>query len=236
MTITTGEKASCQVLEEATLAAYFNFDTGVQMIDQGPNGLLATGQSLSTTITGRLQQAISFTGATTSYFQVIGLTGLGISNRPFSISIWIRPRRLSGVIAHVSSLASGNGWCSSFLGFSSSGTIVAQMINSLPVSIMSSSIPKISSWTHIVQTWSSTNGLRLYVDNILVANNSAMATSFIGSGISNFVTLGNSLSGTTCIPGGVASLTPFDGDMDEFRIYSRELTTNDVCRLYAIQQ
>ncbi|CAF5114544.1 unnamed protein product, partial [Rotaria sp. Silwood1] len=44
-------------------------------------------------------------------------------------------------------------------------------------------------WTHLVLTWSSSNGLRLYVNNQLVAN--APAPTLIGSGVTtNYLTIG----------------------------------------------
>ena len=228
------EKSACEILEDATLATYFSFDTAVQFIDLGPNNLLATIQAVSPISSGHVQQAISFIRSASSYLQVESLTGLGISNRPFSISLWIRPRSLSGVILHVSSNSLGTGWCLPFLGFASTGLLVAQMFNSGVRFVMSPSMPLNSSWTHVVETWSPTNGLRLYMNNILVASTIAMAGSYTASSMSNYVTLGSILSGSSCPLGAIGSMLGFDGDIDEFRIYSRELSADDICHLYIL--
>ena len=213
--------------------AYFSFDTGVQYTDMGPNALSATAQALSPVSSGHKQQALSFSRSASSYLQIAGVSNLGISHRPFSISLWVRPRSLSGVIVHVSSNAVGTGWCLPFLGFASNGSVVAQILNGAAVRwAVGPSIPVNSSWTHIVQTWGPVNGVRLYVNNVLVGSIWAMAGSYTASSLSNFVLLGDVRSGTTCAPGFIGSLTGFDGDMDEFRIYSRELTADDICTLY----
>ncbi|CAF1020916.1 unnamed protein product [Rotaria sordida] len=233
LAITSRVKSECEILEEATLSTYFTFNSGISFNDSGPNSLSAIGSSVSFVSTGHSLEAISFSGSTSSYFQISGVTSLGITNRPFSISLWIRPRSLSGTIVHVSANSSGLGWCYPFLGFATNGSIVAQMYNSNVKSVIGPSISVTSDWTHIVETWSSTNGLRLYVNNILVASTTAMATSYIASSVQNYVTLANSLSGTgICGAGLLGSMSPYNGDIDEFRIYSRELTAADICTLY----
>ncbi|CAF0965701.1 unnamed protein product [Rotaria sp. Silwood1] len=233
VTIAERAKSSCEVLEEAILSAYFTFNSGISFNDSGPNSLSAIGSSVSFVSTGHALEAISFSGSTSSYFQISGVTSLGITNRPFSISLWIRPRSLSGTIVHVSANSSGLGWCYPFLGFTANGSIVAQMYSSIVKSVIGPSVPVASDWTHIVETWSPTNGLRLYVNNILVASTTAMATSYVASSVQNYVTLANSLSGVgICDAGLLGSMSPYNGDIDEFRIYSRELTADDICTLY----
>ena len=231
--VTGREKPACEILEEATLSAYFTFDSAMFLVDSGPNSLSAVAQSTSLVSTGHSLQAVSFSGSNSSYFQVADVTSLGINSRPFSISFWVRPQSLSGVLVHVSASASGLGWCIPFIGFAANGSIVAQMYNAIVRSVMGPSIPLAPVWTHIVQTWSPGVGLRLYINNVLVASTISMAGSYTASGVPNYITLGNSLNGSsTCNPGILGSLSPFHGDIDEFRIYSRELNADDICTLY----
>jgi len=234
LTVSTRAKPSCEVLEDATLAAYFTFDTGLLWVDSGPNSLSATTQSTSAMLSGHFAQALSFSGSSSSYFQINDLTSLGISNRSFSISLWIQPVSLAGVLVHVSSNSSGLGWCLPFIGFATNGSIVAQILNSNGViSVLGSFTPvSTSTWSHIVQTWSSTNGLRLYINNILVASSVSLATTYTASTVSNYLTLGNSLNGGTCGQGQIGTLTPYQGAMDDVRVYSREFSADDVCTLY----
>lgn len=237
MTVSSVSKSSCEILDIATLVAYFTFDTALFLVDSGPNALQATTSSTSSLANGRIAQAITFNGSSSSYYQVNGFTALGITNRPFSISLWIRPLSLSGVIVHVSANATGGdgGWCLPFLAFATNGSLIAQISNSNGViSVLAVNVSMATSaWSHIVQTWSSTNGLRLYINNILVASRLTLAITYIGSSTKNFVTLGSSRNGVnTCNSTAVDLLSSFAGDMDDFRVYSRELSASDVCTLY----
>jgi hypothetical protein len=120
------------------------------------------------------------------------------------------------------------------LGFDSNGSIVAQVLtdNSTIVTAIGPILPVSSSWIPVVQTWNYTDGLKLYVNNTLVS--SVSASSFLGSGTTpNYLTLGNCLSGCdVCSNGSVSEPGPFTGAIDDWRIYSRELSASDVCALY----
>ncbi|CAF1657227.1 unnamed protein product, partial [Adineta ricciae] len=236
MTVSNRVKSSCEILEIATLVAYFTFDNGLFLNDSGPNSLnAAITQSTSSISTGRYSEAISFDGSYSSYFQAYGFTALGKSNKPFSISLWIRPISLQGVLVHVSSNITGLGWCMPFLAFTSNNSITAQIYNgsSVTFSVDPTKSVSISVWSHIVQTWSSSNGIRLYINNILVASSLSSAITYVASESINYITLGNSFNSTSSCFTGQANTMPYKGDMDDFRIYSRELSANDVCTLYS---
>jgi hypothetical protein len=176
-----------------------------------------------------------FTGSSNSYFQTWGFTSLGVSDQAFSITLWIKPQTLSGTLVHLSTSPSGIGsTCFPLLGFASNGAIVAQILTSSAtvVTAIGPVLPVSSSWIPIVQTWSSTNGLNLYVNNTLV--NSVAASTFLGSETTpNYLTLGNCLNGCGgCSNGSVGVPGPFTGAVDDWRIYSRELTSIDVCTLF----
>ncbi|CAF0780857.1 unnamed protein product [Adineta steineri] len=231
VTVSNRAKSSCEILDIATLVAYFTFDNGLFLIDSGPNSLSATTQSISSISSGRHNQAITFNGLNSSFFQISGFNALGTSNKPFSFSLWIRPILLRGVLLHLSIYNNGAGWCMPFLSFTSNGSLVAQIYNgSAVVSAIDPTFSiSTSVWSHIVQTWSSTNGLRLYINNNLVKSNPV--STYTASGGSNFVTLANMLSNaSTCLLGPGDSI-PYQGDIDDFRAYSRELSSSDVCTL-----
>ena len=198
------------------------------MIDNGPNSLPSLSQNVSYTTSGHRSNAISF-NYNISFFQVTGLTGLGKTNEPFSFSLWIRPNSLVGTLIHVENIAPVV-WCLSMLGFTANGSLVAQIWTGAPRAVFGPVLSPISTWHHIVQTWSSTNGLRLYVDNALVGSD-PLATSYVASTLSNLVKLANRPT-TTCAQGAIAAPFAYNGDIDDFRIYSRELTLDDICALY----
>jgi hypothetical protein len=226
--------SSCEILERATLAAYFKFDSSSPYIDSGPN-LVASTSSTTSIIPGYRNRAIAFAGSSSSYFQASGFTSLGISNQAFSITFWIKPQTLSGTLVHLSSSSTGTGsTCFPLLGFASNGAIVAQVLtsNNTVVTATGPILPVSSSWIPIVQTWSATNGLKLYVNNTLASFDEA--STFLGSGVTpNYLTLGGCLSGcSVCSSGAVSAAGPYIGAIDDWRIYSRELTSDDVCALY----
>ena len=231
--ITQRVKSSCEVLERATLAARFEFDLSSPYTDSGPNAA-PTINSASSIIIGRVNEAISFTGSSTSYFQTWGFTSFGIRNQPFSIAFFIKPTTLSGTLVHLSASPTGeDSTCFSLLGFNSNGAIVAQVLTDVGeiVSAIGPVLPTSSSWIPIVQTWSATNGLRLYVNGTLVSSMGAEA--FLTSETTpNYLTLGNCLDGCeTCASGSIDRAGSYAGAIDDWRIYSRELTSSDVCTL-----
>jgi hypothetical protein len=165
-----------------------------------------------------------------AYLQIGDLTSLGVVNKPFSIALWIRPHSLSGTVVFVAKNAGDTGWCIPFIGFANNGSIVAQIWTGSYPYVLGPTLSTCSVWYQIVETWSSTNGLRLYIDNVLVASNPSVTT-YAASGVSDYVTVANRPS-SGCTIGVIGSQTAFYGDIDDFRIYSRELTADDVCALY----
>ena len=229
LTICNRAKPACEILEDASLATYYNFNSNPVLYDSGPNSLLSSSHSISFVSSGHSSQAIFFNDSL-SYLQIAGLTGLGTVNQAFSISLWIRPYSLSGTLVFVSSQALGTGWCLPFIGFASNGSIVAQLWTGTIRSIVGVSVSMYPVWSHIVETWSSTNGLRLYINNVLTASD-ASVTSYSASSASNYVRLANRPN-NSCYYGQIGLTMPFNGCIDDFRIYSRELTATDVCALY----
>lgn len=226
-------KSDCEILDGATLVAYFPFSSG-SLQDSGPNYLTGTATSGVTTFTGHANQALSF-GPSNNYFTVGSLVALGTSDKAFSFSLWLKPTASTGVgtIVHVASGTNGytNGvtaWCVPFMGFDSSNRLIVQVCNGIAVSVVGPTLT-LNVWTHVVQTFSTTNGVTLYVNAAQVGTTGT--TSYTASGVSNYILLGHyGSSGSSCAAGSV-SAGQFTGAIDEFRIYSRELSASDVCVL-----
>lgn len=102
LTVSTRAKTSCEILNDATLAAYFPFDGS--FTDAGPNFLTTTSSGASFT-SGFVNQGVYLTGSN-SYIQIGGLTGLGRANYTFSIAFWVYPS-VSGVLVHISTASNG---------------------------------------------------------------------------------------------------------------------------------
>jgi hypothetical protein len=233
LSLDNGVASSCEILEMATLAASFTFDGSSPLQDQGPNSVSSQASNY-TFVTGQMLQAISLTGEPSSFFQAWGFLALGIPNQPFSFSLWIQPQSLSGTILQLSTNASGTGSCIPFMGFSSNGTLIVQVKTNTSFVAASYFTLQLNTFSHVVQTWSITNGLQLYVNAVLVS--SAVASSYLASSASvNYLTVGNCLQGcTNCstTPGNKIVQGPFAGAVDQVQVYSREITASDVCNLF----
>ena len=126
--------------------------------------------------------------------------------------------------------ASGLGWCLPIIGLSSLSQIIGQSWNTTgsPAAIIGPVVP-LAIWTHIVTSYSATNGVRLWFDGTLIGSTGPFA--YAPSTVPNTITLGNSVSGPgPCASGSIAK-GQFYGMMDELRVYSRELNASEVSTL-----
>ena len=194
VSITGRAKSSCEVLEDATLAACFLFDNANPYGDSGPNGLLNSPVSTTILSSGYAGQAISFNGS--SFLEISSFTGLGISNQSFSTALWVRPRSTLGTLVHVSAISQTApvGVYLLLVLLRNGSVVVNSYSGSGGVTLMGPSIPMSSVWSHLVQTWSLSNRLRLYINSVLIASSSA-SLPYAASGVSNFVILADSRAG-----------------------------------------
>ena len=248
VSVTSGAKTACQILNDATLTAYYPFDVGASYLDSSMNIFHGIANSLIT-VSGRVNQAYSFQNSL-SYFQSVGFTAYS-QGEPFSVSLWVKPYYVNGgTLIHLSTGISGSSSaCFDLLGFSSTGQIVGQMYRtSSPCCSPSATtinvggpILPVNTWTHIVLTYSSSNGLALFTNGTL-RDLTDPFDSFPSSSsdyqIRPYLTVGNpatTSTSTSCL-GGTPSLvsTAYQGIIDELRIYSRALTINEICSLFHV--
>ncbi|CAF1317595.1 unnamed protein product [Rotaria sordida] len=85
----------------------------------------------------------------------------------------------------------------------------------------------VNAWTHVAQTFSSTSGSRLYIDGVLIT----IASAPTGTPVGPYVFIGASPTGSSPCNAGLIATGQFYGSVDEFRVFGRELTTTDICRL-----
>ena len=220
-------KNAAEILRDATLVAFLSFDSST-LIDAGPLKINGIGTNYAFTSAGRVSKALTLS-TSNSYVQISGLRRLGTSGWPYSISIWVNPTSATGgTIVHLSKTTSGaSGWAIPMIGFTSSGRIAIHSWNGQSVSLTGPIIP-VKKWTHIVATYSPTNGQRLYVNNALIGSSTAFT--FSAGGAPMIITLGSSMEGT----GYASSIQTgqFYGSLDEFYVYARELTQSEISDLY----
>lgn len=199
-------------------------------LDSGPNQMNATAVALSYGDGGRVGQSFLFNNSQ-SYFQVSQLVLLGRAYSPYSFAMWLRPIisvTSNGTILHVSSGSTGLDWCIPTLGLSATGRIIGQGYSSNGIVEVFGPTLTVGQWVHVALTYRAANGLRLYVNGVLY-NQSAPYT-YLASDQLMFATLGQSLYGSTCYHNAI-QVGSYRGAIDEFYIYSRELSQADVTKL-----
>ena len=222
--ISNRAKTFCEILNDASLIAHFPFDSNFN--DVGPNGMTGTIMSSISWTTGRVQTAISFT-LSNSYFYTCQYYALG-RTLPFSIALWINPSVRSGTILHLSSSPTGfSSWCLPMIGFHANESLVVQTSNGAVISLIGPILP-LNVWTHLLVSWSATNGFRLYLSGQLYQ--SVSASTYTSSGTTMCILLGHSYFGSTCSNKDI-SMGAFQGSIDEFYVYNRELSSFEVCTL-----
>jgi len=215
-----------EVLEEATLSAYYSFDISIEM-DSGPNQINGSGYNVY--LSNGSPQYLQFsTQANYSYFEAKSFLLLGISSHSFSFSFWIQlnQSQSGGSIIYITSKDSS---CSPMLGFSANGSIIAPDSNGGIQEIVAPPLPT-STWIHIALTYEYSQALTLYQNGSSIGSIMPFISATNESPVT--VTLGFEDSQVTCTH---SSIVPgmIDGAIDEFRIYSRCLTLADIQALMA---
>jgi hypothetical protein len=100
LTFVSRVKNASELLDEATLVAYYPFDGSY--LDSGPNNINNNNGVFTTfNSSGRFGQALMINSANSSYFQTTGFYYLGLTNYPYSFSLWIYPFINNGTILQV---------------------------------------------------------------------------------------------------------------------------------------
>ncbi|CAF0905819.1 unnamed protein product [Didymodactylos carnosus] len=158
------------------------------------------------------------------------------SAKAFSVSMWIRPATVgASTLVHISNnphglVSVGNPYCMPLIGFSSTGQLIVQGLSEASNSVLLSGPDlKMNEWVHVVETYSSANGIRLHLNGTFI--NSTEPFSYLQNTdpIPITVILGAHVG---CQPASDSLISgPYHGLIDEFRIYSRELTSTDIYKL-----
>ncbi|CAF0970712.1 unnamed protein product [Adineta steineri] len=223
--LTMRTKSASEILNDATLTTWHSFDS-IPLKDSGPLGLITITNNI-TLATGKVNQALSF-NSNSSYYQIQGFVLLGISNYAYSIALWVkRTSTGGGTLVHLSTQTGGLGWCVTLLGFRSTGEIVATNWDTSGKEVVGPVLP-INAWTHVASTFSTMNGLRFYINGIHSGTTGVMNYSTAQQTV--ILTLGNPMAGGSCNSMSIATGVYF-GSLDEFRVYSRELSATDIYAL-----
>ncbi|CAF4165438.1 unnamed protein product, partial [Adineta steineri] len=225
VSLTMRAKSASEILDDATLTTWHSFDI-IPLQDSVPLGLIVTTNDV-TLATGKVNQALNF-NSSSSYYQIQSFVLLGISNYAYSIALWVkRTSTGGGTLVHLSTQTDGLGWCVTLLGFRSTGEIVATNWDYYGKEVVGPVI-LINVWTHVASTFSTINGLRFYINGIYSGTTGVMNYGAAQQAI--ILTLGNPMAGGSCNSSSIVTGVYF-GFLDEFRVYSRELSATDVYAL-----
>ncbi|CAM4971623.1 unnamed protein product [Rotaria socialis] len=226
--LTTEAKSSTGILSDASLMAYYAFDSSNPTGDSGPNGIAGAATN-TLSVSGKVNEAYRFTGS--SYFHAYGFYQIPygvIMGKPFSIALWISPSS-SGSSAIVQMIASSMSSfsCESLLGIYSANALAGQIfVRSISGGGAYITGPFITqkTWTHVSVTYGVGNGYTLYVNGVCFG-----ATGSIGesqSGTFAHLYIGG---GVGCFQSSITNY--YQGLIDEVYIYNRELSQSDVTQL-----
>lgn len=221
--------SAAEVLRDATLTVSYTFNN--TLIDDGPLGINGTSSNVQYSSSGRRDYALNIS-TTSSFVQAYGLVYLGTDGYSYSISLWIQPMVVtSGTIIHLSPSSGSTIWSMPILGFLGTGQIRVQGCSSSGTVDLTGPISIPGVWTHIAITYSQSTRFRLWVNGTLVAiSPSSFVSSTIDAPVT--ITLGSSpmSASGSCATTSIV-MSQYNGLIDEFQLYSRELTATEIAIL-----
>ena len=231
--VTTRAKSATEILNSATLMAYYSFDLPNQNVDSGPNGLTGVSNNVALD-SGRVNQAIRFSG-TNSFFQAYGFYQLAwgvLGNRAFTIAMWVNPASIaSSTIVQVSPFQNsslGPAYIMNLMGFwSSGGTTRGQFVTQVYAwpCIFGPFLP-LNTWSHVAFTFSPTNGNTQYYNGAVVGTTGAAGFSNV-YGTIMWLQIGYSF----CWNSAYIPCAGYQGAVDELYAYNRELSASEIYAL-----
>ena len=138
-----------------------------------------------------------------------------------------------GSLVHISSLQNGTGTvCYDMFGFTATGVLMAQIQSSTTLVNIQGTVLTNTTWTHLAVIYSSANGFRLFINGQMIGS---AVTGVITTNYFLYVTLGNNSPGlnassSACLASSIVG-GAYRGAIDEFRLYNRELDSQELCVL-----
>jgi len=121
------------------------------------------------------------------------------------------------------------------IGFNKFGYLTIQSWGSHGIYVTSSTSEMLSlnEWSYVTMTYSIQNGVRLFINGSLINNNKTIYD-YSASGEMCTITVGTCLYPTTCAVRTTTIVSSqFRGKIDNLKIFSRELSINEVEQLMA---
>ena len=193
--------------------AVYKFEDNANDVTGNYNG---TASNVTYTSSGKFNKAADFNG-TNSYVQ----TSLTTNLTSFSWSCWIKPDvawsgDVTTIVKGFYSGASNTNY--QYLGYTGGDFRFQFRDNTSTAHVSSSVTPAVGQWSHIVATVDGGTSIKIYVNGVLT-----------GSG-TNSRTISN--TNPVSIGGAASIFGPFDGQIDQVRIYQGAIAQEQVTELY----
>lgn len=186
----------------------------------GNNGVLGNFSTTTSPVMGKIGQGLRFNGSNT-FFATPDLSTYLNNANPFTVSVWFKANA-AGVILDETDTNTGGastGWHDSWIEIASDGAVKGRVWACATVALGTVTF---GTWNHVVMTY--TAGSLGGAVNGIAATPGSCTRTLPGSPI--YYILG--IADSTNVAGGAA----FSGAMDEFRIYTRVLSTSEIKSLY----
>jgi hypothetical protein len=214
-------KSVSEIFDDANLIVYFSFNQN-SLLDSGSNQMNGTAYQLIL-----IDDTLLF-NQTSSAFQIETFDSSSISDSSTSIAFWINPSLTNNrTIVHVLFNNPTNlSFCWNMISFDNQGCLISQTyVNRTAVSITGTTI-QTNVWTHITQTYSLTNGFKLFINGTFI--NGTGPIIFTNTHQPQTVTIGTCLQNCQICDNNFVINPTYVGLIDEFRIYSTELTSSEI--------
>lgn len=157
-------------------------------------------------------QACSFAGTNSSYIAVPNSTSLNLSS-DFTIEAWVNPVNISSPSAQIILQKRAVGNNVGYTLYLSNGKVTIRTNSS--TRLIGKTAVSNNQWTHIAGSYSSSSGtFRVFINGVLDT--------------SSVVASANPISNTDSLLIGVGSNNPFNGMMDEIRIWNLSFLATDI--------
>lgn len=210
----------------SNLSAHYKLDGSAKDETNNNHGDLQNTPSLTTDRFGIANKAYSFNGS--NQYIATSITYNNPSN--LSLSLWFKTNTTTGgkLIGLGNQRTGGSTNFDRHIYMSNAGQLYFGVNPGTGrITINSTASYNDNAWHHVTATLSSTNGIKLYVDGILVANNGSPlgGENYVGYWKIGFDAIGGTWAGNPSSPF-------FNGSIDDVLIYTTELTASNVGVLY----
>ncbi len=116
------------------------------------------------------------------------------------------------------------------IGFNSTGYLTIQTLgsNGIYATSLVNGTSLLNKWTYISMTYSTMNGIRLFVNGSL-SNSNNSSSDYLASGQFGTIIIGTCRQSNLCVVNQTKIVpSQFRGKIDELKIYSRELSMSEI--------